>query len=71
MRMPELYGHKRILLLPASLVVLGAVMLTGNARAENIVYSANAGVLNVRDPQFGAKGDGKADDTGHKEHRHE
>ena len=31
--------------------------------AENIVYPANAGVLNVRDAKYGAKGDGKTDDT--------
>ncbi len=31
--------------------------------AENIIYPPNAGVLNVRDAKYGAKGDGKTDDT--------
>nr|CAA9249344.1 GH55 [uncultured Armatimonadetes bacterium] len=33
------------------------------APAENIVYPAGAGVFNVRDARFGARGDGKTDDT--------
>ncbi len=37
---------------------------TGVAATDsNIVFPAEAGVLNVRDPQFGAKGDGVSDDT--------
>ena len=30
---------------------------------SNIVFPANAGVLNVRDAKYGARGDGKTDDT--------
>jgi hypothetical protein len=31
--------------------------------AASVFFPANAGVFNVRDPQFGARGDGKTDDT--------
>jgi hypothetical protein len=40
-----------------------SLALTGCAHAENIVYPPDAGVLNVKSAEFGAKGDGTTDDT--------
>ncbi len=40
---------------------LALLLWGGPAQAQGVAYPANAGVLNVRD--YGAKGDGKADDT--------
>ena len=56
---------KRLLLALGLLPVLTArptLAQTANVPEPEVVYPANAGVLNVRD--FGAKGDGATDDTG-------
>ena len=42
---------------------LALASLLSCARAENIVFPATSGVLNVRDARFGARGDGTTDDT--------
>ena len=44
------------------LVLVVAVLHAGAAVAENIVFPADAGVVNVK-TQYGAKGDGVSDDT--------
>ena len=55
------------LLLAASLTagypLVRAAAAPSEAVPTGIVYPANAGVLNVRDAKYGAKGDGVTDDT--------
>ena len=53
-------NHKITLSLACGLALL-AGCANAPARAENIVFPADAGVLNVRD--LGVKGDGTTDDT--------
>ena len=52
-------------ILKPSLIILSGILLlvSLHSRAENTVYPPDAGVLNVRDSVYGAKGDGQADDT--------
>lgn len=51
----------------AAVVTLGLVFAVARADAQgaakSITFPANAGALNVRDAPFGARGDGKTDDT--------
>ncbi len=42
-------------------MLIGFLLTISAARAENIVFPPDAGIVNVK--VFGAKGDGKTDDT--------
>lgn len=46
-----------------ALPCLWVLLVSPTLRAESVTYPAEAGVLNVRDVAYGAKGDGQADDT--------
>lgn len=44
-------------------IAILCLIFTSILGAQNVTYPANSGVMNVKDPKFGAKGDGKTDDT--------